>query len=473
MMEQLIISELPFSPTSDQAELIHKLAMFIQDPNERNLFLLKGYAGTGKTTVISALVKSLRKKRIGSVLLAPTGRAAKVLSEYSQKQAFTIHKKIYFPGLTPEGYIVLKIKDNLHKNTIFIVDESSMIPDSDNGNRFENYSGRSLLDDLINYVYNDHHCSLILIGDTAQLPPVGLDFSPSLDIQNLKSKFNVQITSHELTLVVRQAQDSEILQNATFLRNKIADNNYELPLFFDRKKTDFQRITGYDLEDELNMAYNRFGSEEVVVINRSNKHANNFNKQIRSRVWGRNDQLMTGDQLMIVKNNYFWVSEESSIGFIANGEMAELLKIKKIEDRYGFRFAHATIHLVDYPQENDLEVILLMDTLDLETPSFPFEQYQQLYQAVLQDYIHIPSKRKRMEMIRKDKYFNALQIKFAYALTCHKTQGGQWKCVFIDQGWLRDDMIDKEYLRWLYTALTRASEKVFLINFSDKFFKEE
>lgn len=470
-MEQNILSEFHFTPTSDQSILIQKLSDFLKNGNSRKLFLLKGYAGTGKTTVISALVNALRKNRIGTVLLAPTGRAAKVLSDYSHKQAFTIHKKIYFPGLTPEGYIVLKIKDNLHKNTVFIVDESSMIPDSENGNRFGNYSGRSLLDDLADYVYNDNNCSLILIGDTAQLPPVGLEISPALDVQNLKSKFNIYLASHELTQVVRQAQNSEILKNATSLRKKIADNDFHLPFFEDRQKADFRRVSGYDLEDELNTAYSRYGSEDVVVICRSNKQANNFNRQIRARVWGRNDLLTAGDQLMIVKNNYFWLPEESSAGFIANGEMAELLKIKKTEERYGFHFAHATIRLLDYPNENDLEVLLLMDTLDIESPALSWEEYQKLYQAIMQDYMHIPSKRQRMELIRKNEYFNALQIKFAYALTCHKTQGGQWRCVFIDQGWITEEMINKEFVRWLYTALTRASEKVFLINFSDAFFK--
>ncbi|MDD4848433.1 MAG: AAA family ATPase [Bacteroidales bacterium] len=471
-MENLILSELPFTPTSDQAMLIRNLSDFIHETSSRKLFLLKGYAGTGKTTVISALVNALRKTRIKTVLLAPTGRAAKVLSEYSHQQAFTIHKKIYFPGLTPEGYIVLQIKDNLHKNTIFIVDESSMIPDSDKGNRFGNYSGRSLLDDLMDFVYNDQNCSMILIGDTAQLPPIGLAVSPALDVENLRSRFNIQLFSYELTQVVRQAQNSEILQNATALRLKISDKDVRLPFFVDRKKADFKRVLGYDLEDELNNAYGRYGSDEVVVICRSNKQANLFNRQIRSRVWGRNEELAAGDQLMIVKNNYFWLPEESSAGFIANGEMAQLLKIKKIEERYGFHFAHAIIHLIDYPQENDLEVLLLMDTLDMESPALTWEKYQQLYQEIMQDYMHIPSKRQRMELIRSNEYFNALQIKFAYALTCHKTQGGQWKCVFVDQGWITEEMIEQDYLRWLYTALTRASEKVFLLNFADRFFEE-
>lgn len=470
-MENLIRSELHVVPTPDQAVLIRKLAEFMEEKQERKLFLLKGFAGTGKTTIISALVQALKKQRIGTVLLAPTGRAAKVLSDYSLKQAFTIHKKIYFPGLTAEGYIVLKTKDNLHKNTVFMVDESSMIPDSDSGNRFGNYSGRSLLDDLLDYVFNDNNCSLILIGDTAQLPPVGLEISPALDIQNLKNRYHISIMSHELTQVVRQSQDSEILQNATCLREKIAENRCQLPLFTDRGKADFRRVSGYDLEDELNNAYGRYGSDDVVVICRSNKQANNFNRQIRARVWEQNELLASGDKLMIVKNNYFWLPEESSAGFIANGDMAELLKIKRIEERYGFHFASATIRLIDYPNENNLEVLLLMDTLDIESPALPWEQYQQLYQAIMQDYMHIPSKRKRMELIRENEYFNALQIKFAYALTCHKTQGGQWKCVFIDQGWMTEDMINKEFLRWLYTALTRASEQVFLINFSDAFFE--
>lgn len=425
--------------------------------------MLKGYAGTGKTTLVSALVKSLPVLGKRSVLMAPTGRAAKVLSKYSKKSASTIHKKIYWIRTNKSGNTFIKLKENTHTNTIFIVDEASMIPEnSDKG-----FGNRSLLDDLIKYVYDGMDCKLILIGDRAQLPPVHLEISPALNEETLEFNYNKQTICKELTQVVRQEKGSLILENATKLRKKISDKDYSYPKFL--TSSEVIRInTGEDLQEALENAYGNDGINNTVILCRSNKRANQYNQQIRVKIRWQENEISVGDKLMVVRNNYYWLEESSNVGFIANGDILNVVKIKKIIERYGFRFAKASIQMTDYLNEKELDVILLLDTLTSETPAITYEQYQQLYREVGLDY---QGKKEINKKIKEDQFFNALQIKFAYAITGHKSQGGQWDNVFVDLGYFKEDMLDKSYLRWLYTAFTRASKKLFLINFNDEFFK--
>lgn len=467
----LIKKEFPYDLTSGQENLCFKLSEFILDKNKESLFQIKGYAGTGKTTIVSSLVKILPQLYIKSVLLAPTGRAAKVLSSYSEKKAFTIHKKIYRPHIGSDGSILLKLLDNLHKNTIFIVDEASMIPDASVSGGHSLFSMRDLLDDLIRYIYNKQNCRLILIGDTAQLPPVGSEISPALDTDFLKNTYPFNIYSFELKEVVRQSLKSGILSNATSLRKKINSGDYDIPLFTIDNCDDVFNIIGTELQDEIFSAYSNYGEEGTIIITRSNKRANIYNREIRNRILFREEEISAGDLLMVVRNNYFWVDKNSKVGFIANGDIFELLKIYKYEDYYGFRFADVSIRLLDYPDEKEIDLKIMLNTLTSETPSLSFNDNRKLFDEIIKDYEDIPKKRSRVEKVKNSPFFNALQVKFAYALTCHKTQGGQWESVFIDQGYLRDDMIDKEYLRWLYTATTRATKKLQLINFSENFIK--
>ena len=466
-VQQLLFAKFPHVPTDGQREACRLLTDFLFDPDPLSAFVLKGYAGTGKTTLVSALIQTLPLLKVRSVLLAPTGRAAKVLSGYSGRQAFTIHKKIYTTSSDAQGILRCVRATNKHSYTLFIVDEASMIGE-------DNDSGRNLLDDLITYVKEGNHCRLLLIGDMAQLPPVGSNISPALDCEYLKHASDLNIYTYELTEVVRQAETSGILHNSTLIRNQIAsdDDFVETPIFQLDNFDDINRINGGDLEEILNKEYSRNGSEEVVLICRTNKRANIFNNEIRNRILFRDDQLCTGDYLMVVKNNYFWSDEESGIGFIANGDIAEILRLRNFEELYGFRFATATLRFIDYPDAPEIECKILLDTLVSESPSLTADESRRLYEQVALDYADLPTKGDRLKAIRNDPYYNALQVKFAYALTCHKTQGGQWDTAIIDQGFLPDDTIDREYLRWLYTALTRAKKQVYLLNFKDDFFKE-
>ena len=468
-ISNLIKGHFPYEFTPGQESLIGMLAKFILEKDEDSLFQIKGYAGTGKTTIVSSLVKTLPQLYLKSVLLAPTGRAAKVLSSYSGKKAYTIHKKIYRPQTGSDGTVVLSLQENLHKNTLFIVDEASMIPDASTSGSFSLFSLRDLLDDLIKYVYNKNNCRLILIGDTAQLPPVGSEISPALDANLLKNTYPLNIQSFELTDVVRQSLQSGILANATSLREKINSGKFEIPLFSINDFDDINNINGSELQDEIFSSYSNFGEENTIIITRSNKRANIFNQEIRNRILFREEEISAGDYLMVVRNNYFWIDPNSKAGFIANGDIIELLKIYKYEDLYGFRFADVSVRLIDYPDEKEIDLKIMLNTLTSETPSLSFDDNRKLFDEILKDHEDLPRKRSRIEKVKSSPFFNALQIKFAYALTCHKTQGGQWQSVFIDQGYLCDDMIDKEYLRWLYTATTRATEKLQLINFSEKF----
>ena len=458
-----LLKHFSHKPTKEQKAVLEDLSEFISTLGSRSIFLLKGYAGTGKTTLISALVKSLPSVGKRSALLAPTGRAAKVLAKYSKRKASTLHKKIYWIRTSKNGNTFITLKENLHTNTIFIVDEASMIPEDLN----DSLSKRSLLEDLIKYVYEGIDCKLILIGDTAQLPPVHLDVSPALDEENLYKKYQKQIISKELKEVVRQEKNSLVLENATQLRKLIEVNNNSLPKI--KLNNDVIRISsGEDLQENIEAAYAQSGVENTTIICRSNKRANQYNNRIRSEILWQEDIISSGDILMVVRNNYFWLDEKSEAGFLANGDIIEVTRVKEIIERYGFKFAKASIKLLDYPNENEVETILLLDTISSESPSLKYEEYKKLYKEVGLDY---KGQKDINKKIKENEFFNAIQIKFGYSITCHKAQGGQWKEVFIDIGYFKKEMLDKNYLRWLYTAFTRSTEKLYLIGFNSDFYK--
>lgn len=463
---QLLLKELDFSPTPNQKEAMQKLADFVCLNDTRATFILKGYAGTGKTSLIAALINTLPSVNKFSLLMAPTGRAAKVLANYAGKQAFTIHKLIY-QLRSSGGYTRFVLKENKFNNTIFIVDESSMISDDVNLLSAKWGESNSLLDDLMRFVFSNKTCKLILVGDTAQLPPVGMDFSPALDGNEIANRYRLLLHQVELTQVVRQDLDSTILVNATYIRQLINLKKIELPLFKDIS-SQVKNVSGEFLEDDINECYSKYGEENTIVICRSNKRANLFNLQIRARIRWLEDEIAAGDYLMVVKNNYFWLDETSKAGFIANGDIMEIERIQGYEEMYGFRFANTALRLVDYPNHPSVEVKILLNSILSESPSLPGEEFRKLYDAVAEDYVDIPSRKKRNEEIRKNPYYQALQVKFAYAVTCHKSQGGQWDAVFVDQGYLTDEMIDVSYLRWLYTAITRARKELYLVNFNTK-----
>lgn len=448
---------------------------FLFDSDPRSAYLLRGYAGTGKTSLVAALIKAAPYLKIKTVLLAPTGRAAKVLSGYSGRKAYTIHKKIYMSVTDATGAVRSVRALNKHSYTLFIVDEASMISaKAEEGS----YLGRkSLLEDLIDYVADGSHCRLMLIGDDAQLPPVGSYESPALSAQYLSSFADLKIFEASLTEVVRQEHQSGILANATLVRNRImqmeADDEVEMPLFEMDGIDDVVRLAGEDLEDTLNREYSEGSTEDVVFVCRSNKRANFFNQSIRNRVLFRDDEIGTGDYLMVVKNNYHWLDDDSEMGFIANGDIVEVLSARNFQEMYGFHFVDVTLRFVDYDDAASLDCKLLLETLHSESPSLTRDESQRLYTAILADYADLPTKAEQLNAVRTNPYYNALQVKFAYSLTCHKTQGGQWPVVFVDQGFLTDDMIDREYLRWLYTAVTRATKRLYLLNFDSRFFVGE
>ena len=450
-------------PNSEQNKILLKLVEYINTLGNRSIFLLKGYAGTGKTTLISALVKSLPSIGKRSVLLAPTGRAAKVLAKYSKKKSSTLHKKIYWIRTTKNGNTFITLKENLHTNTIFIVDEASMIPEDAK----DGINKRSLLEDLIKYVYEGIDCKLILIGDTAQLPPVNLDISPALDENNLDKKYQKQIIHQELKKVVRQEKNSMVLENATHLRELIEGNIKKLPKI--KLNQEVVRISsGDELQEHIEKSYGNSGVENTTIICRSNKRANQYNDRIRSEILWHEDIISAGDILMVVRNNYFWLDEKSEAGFLANGDIIEVTRIKEIIERYGFKFAKASIRLMDYENENEIDTILLLDTINSESPSLKYDEYKKLYTEVGLDY---KGQKDINKKIKENEFFNAIQIKFGYSITCHKAQGGQWKNVFIDIGYFKKEMLDKNYLRWLYTAFTRSTENLYLIGFNNEFFE--
>jgi len=465
---KVLLEQFPHTPTTTQEAVLGQLADFIFSKEKNEVFMLKGFAGTGKTTIIGTLVNQLWQTKRKSVLLAPTGRAAKVISNYSGRGAHTIHRHIYFPKRDKSGGMKFVLAPNKHKNTIFIVDEASMIPDTATDSKiFEN---GSLLDDLLMYVYSGHQCKLILIGDTAQLPPVNLTLSPALNENTLALNYNKEVKTMELDEVVRQQLDSGILLNATNLREQLAAEFVDEFRFDVRNFQDVVRLVdGYEIQDAINQAYSEVGKEETAIIVRSNKRANQYNQQIRGRILFLENELAAGDYLMVVKNNYFWIETSSDAGFIANGDIIEVLEIFSIKELYGFRFAEVKVQMVDYPNMKPFETVLMLDTLEINNPSLPYEDSNRLYQEVLLDYQEETSKYKKFLSVKNNKYFNALQVKFSYAVTCHKSQGGQWDTVFVEQPYLPNG-VDREYLRWLYTAVTRAKEKLYLIGFKDDFF---
>ena len=469
-IQEQLLQNFGFLPTTGQKLLMEKFSSFISDAAFDSAFLLKGYAGTGKTTMLNALVKTLEKLRFPTVLLAPTGRAAKVLASYTGRNAYTIHKRIYRQQSSSDGTGRFVLDKNLERNCFFIVDEASMISNS-SGEASSFGSGR-LLDDLYEYVYSGQNCKLMLVGDTAQLPPVGMNVSPALDKAELEA-YGLEVIEHELTEVVRQEQHSGILFNATNIRDIIATGFPEpdyFPVETDRFD-DIFRLNGEDLIEKISTCYGRYGEQQTMVITRSNKRANRFNQGIRTSILYKDSEITTGDLLMVVKNNYFWLGKEEKTDFIANGDIVEIKAIRSYEELYGFRFANVCLQFIDY-ENLEIDCKIFLDTLSMESASMTREDNSRLFNLVSEDYMEMKNKKKRWEKVRENPYFNALQVKFAYAVTCHKAQGGQWNAVFVDQGYLLPEMINTEYLRWLYTAFTRPVKELYLVNFNKEFFGE-
>lgn len=470
------ISRLPFDPTSCQDGLLRKIADFVST-DENDILVVNGYAGTGKTTAVSAVISVMKEFQTKCVLLAPTGRAAKVLSSYSGQPAFTIHKHIYRQkSVGGDGFGQFSIAPNKDKETLFIVDEVSLIGiDAGQQQSTTAFGTGNLLEDLISFVRSGVECKVILIGDSAQLPPVGLDASPALLPEYMKMMGGVQFA--ELTEVVRQQKESGILYNATMIRQlqseleygpgvmDICDLGLETEPF-----DDVERISGGELIEKISDAYAAYGEDDTIILCRSNKRAIKYNLGIRSTVQFKEERLVRDDKLMIVKNCYQFLEGIEGMDYIANGDIAKLQKISKYEERYGLHFAEARISFPDY---DDQEIVakVILDTLESESASLTYEQSNMLYQGVNEDYSHITTKKKRYEAVREDKYYNALQLKYANAITCHKSQGGQWKCVFIDNPFWQEDLTVDD-LKWLYTAITRATEKVYLVNFKDELFNQ-
>ncbi len=475
MLEDFIVNriraELPYKPNAEQEELLSKLGRFLTSRDDERLFLLRGYAGTGKTSLVAAMVRAMHKLQQKTVLLAPTGRAAKVIAAYSGFPAYTIHKRIYRQktmgaprrGADNSSYgDIFSISFNTQQNTLFIVDEASMIANDAEQKGFG--TGR-LLDDLIKYVYNGQHCSLLLIGDDAQLPPVGQENSPALEADHLAG-YGLNVTQHQLTMVARQALESGILYNATRLREQLAAQEVaSLPHFTCEGFNDIRKISGEEMLEEIERAYREVGVEETMVVTRTNKRMNLYNQGIRTRILWKEDEISAGDRLMVTKNNYFWTRNYEGIDFLANGDMFEIRRIRNFRELYGFRFADASLQAVDYDWE--IDVVVWLDTLSTESPEQNYSLQNTLFNRIAEDYPEIRARKELVKKIMESEYFNALQVKHAYAVTCHKAQGGQWQRVFIDQGTIAEEHLGTDYYRWLYTALTRAREKVFLINFPE------
>ncbi len=462
-----LTAHLPFAPTTGQQGFIYRLSEFLTEADMGKVFLLRGYAGTGKTSMVVSIVKTLETMNRKFALLAPTGRAAKVLASYTGKRAYTIHKFIYQITTDEFGNVRFSLRHNRGKKAVIIVDEASMISlsrDAASGR----IQSKNLLSDLMQFLEDGEDCKLILIGDTAQLPPVGAVDSPALDGKVLKQNFDFNLQMQfELHEVVRQNTDSGILYNATELRQLLASGMSDVILH--TNYPDIKAIEVSELEDELDRAYSFYGEDDAMVITRSNRSANQFNQQIRMRIKYMEDEVASGDKLMVVRNNYYWLPKDSGAGFIANGDLIEIMRLGAQEEMHGFRFANATIRLMDYPKEDSLDVKLLLNVLHVEAPALPETDFEQLYNSVCMSYAHIPTPSEPAKKIAEDPYLNSLQVKFGYAITCHKAQGGQWSAVFVDQGYLTEEMLGIEYIRWLYTAITRASEKLYLVNFNEKF----
>ncbi|MFD0701633.1 ATP-dependent DNA helicase [Myroides pelagicus] len=467
---RLLKDKFPYVLTLKQDVFLQKIADFVNNDLTDQLFVLKGYAGTGKTTLLSVVVNELKTINKYAVMLAPTGRAAKVISNYSQRPAFTIHKHIYYPKPSNSGAgMQYRMRVNRHKNTVFIVDEASMISDMTAADS-NMYPNGSLLDDLVYYVYTGVNCKLVLMGDSAQLPPVNMQVSPALDIEQLGYQFHMDIEHIELDEVMRQEENSGILYNATELRS-LLDTPFIDTFQFDLGafKDIVRLVDGYDIQDAIYSSYSNSGPEETAFIVRSNKRANAYNQQIRARILDKESEISSGDLLMVVKNNYYWMKDSTVTDFIANGDIIEVLEIYRTIELYGFRFASVRVRMIDYPDMASFDTIVLLDTLTSESPALTYQQQNYFYEQVMLDYADELTKYKKVQKVKENEYFNALQVKFSYAITCHKSQGGQWETVFIEQPYLPDG-ISPEYIRWLYTAMTRAKNKLYLIGFKDEFF---
>lgn len=461
--KQTLYQQFGFDFTNDQSRAVDELERFLKTHESYPTFLLTGYAGTGKTSLLGAFIRTLAHYKVNTVLLAPTGKAAKVLGSKSGRRAFTIHKMIYRRKSKTDDFNTIQLAPNLQKNTVFIVDEASMIGDYTMTDG--NVNQRNLLEDLLEYIFSGKNCKLVLLGDVGQLPPVGATFSPALNEEYLDNYYpRLTLFSAKLNEVLRQSEDSSILKNATQLRN----NKHHSPVISIEKGADIVAINGLELQDELESSFSKHGTEDTLLITRSNKRCNEYNRQIRARVFWYEDLLCNGDLLMVVKNNYHWLKDEPEMGFVANGETMQVKRVLKTENLYGFEFARILVTFPDYEQLGEQEVIIHIESLTTEGASLSRERLKELFFEVEKDYLYETTKKKRYELILANPYFNALQVKFAYAVTCHKSQGGQWEHVFIDVGYLPEDMDLEEYNRWLYTALTRAKSKVFLINFPEE-----
>ena len=462
-----IYAKISFETTISQKKVVEKLSEYLSSPDYSQIFVLNGYAGTGKTTLISALVEVLADMGTKCVLLAPTGRAAKVLSRYSGREALTIHKRIYREKTNADYESKFSLNINKERGAVFIVDEASML--SDTSGEGQIFGSGSLLDDLIKYVRSGKECRLILVGDNAQLPPVGADYSPALDESVMQEYGDVVYAS--MDDVVRQSAESGILFNATMVRCMLENHICEVPQF-DMNFPDIESVNGGELMEKLQDCYDRYGREETIVITRSNKRANRYNEGIRRYNLSAEEAIESGDMLMVVKNNYHYTEriEDCPMSFMANGDIALLKRIRRFEDFYGFHFAEAVLAFPDY-NDTEIECKILLDTITSESPSLTREESRRLFDEVEKDYTDIKSKIKRYKEIRENPHFNAVQVKFAYAVTCHKAQGGQWRAVFVDRCLFGDEPMTRDMLRWLYTALTRATDKLYLVNFDERFFE--
>ena len=457
---KILLRNFKLEPTNDQSLAIESLSDFLFNKTKVSVFLLKGYAGTGKTTLMKTLVDNLHFNKMNFCLLAPTGRAAKVLSKYTKRKASTIHKKIYYSKVDKSGNFKSTLKTNKIKNTVFIIDEASMISDFSNSNDL--FKKKSILNDIIDFADFKTNSKLIFIGDTAQLPPVNQTISPALDSQFLQKTYNLKINEYEISDVVRQTEESGILFNATLIRNSIINSDLEFKF---KKFNDIISLSdGFEIQESIENSFNDIGRENSIIIVRSNKRANQYNQQIRKTILSHDHKVCSGDLLMITKNNYFWTSSDSEITFLANGDIIEILEIQRIRELYGFEFAEVKIKMVDYNNQPPFDTIIILNTLDSDLPSLSFEQSNLLYHEIQKDYLNIKSKYKRFLKTKENPFFNALHVKFSYAITCHKAQGGQWPVVFIEKPFLKDGP-DIDYMRWLYTAVTRAESKLFLIGF--------
>ena len=457
---KILLRNFKLEPTNDQSLAIESLSDFLFNKTKVSVFLLKGYAGTGKTTLMKTLVDNLHFNKMNFCLLAPTGRAAKVLSKYTKRKSSTIHKKIYYSKVDKSGNFKSTLKTNKIKNTVFIIDEASMISDFSNSNDL--FKKKSILNDIIDFADFKTNSKLIFIGDTAQLPPVNQTISPALDSQFLQKTYNLKINEYEISDVVRQTEESGILFNATLIRNSIINSDLEFKF---KKFNDIISLSdGFEIQESIENSFNDIGRENSIIIVRSNKRANQYNQQIRKTILSHDHKVCSGDLLMITKNNYFWTSSDSEIPFLANGDIIEILEIQRIRELYGFEFAEVKIKMVDYNNQPPFDTIIILNTLDSDLPSLSFEQSNLLYHEIQKDYLNIKSKYKRFLKTKENPFFNALHVKFSYAITCHKAQGGQWPVVFIEKPFLKDGP-DIDYMRWLYTAVTRAESKLFLIGF--------